>query len=185
MGIATTYPSGITTRNRQYTDANDNNFVTRTAMIRRDAVFKINYADGTGLVTTGITLPVGSIIAGFPLVNVRVAEATGTTKTINVGLGVTAAGIISGLSVATAGLVQPTQLFGAVTLGSLLLVDTASAANPTFQPYVVTTAAAITWTPASGDFATLDADVIIPLLVMADLTNMPVNISIPGLDTGN
>lgn len=185
MGVATAYPAGITLRNRQYTDANDNTFVTRTALIRRDAVFKINFADGTGTVTTGIILPVGAIVTGYPVVNVRVAEATGTTKTITVGVTGTAAGFINGLSVASTGILKPTQAFGAVTLGSLLLVDTASAANPTFEPYVMTSALAITWTPASANFANLDADVIIPLLIPADLTLMPVNATIPGLDSGN
>lgn len=185
MGIATRYPSGVIFDNRQYTDTNNNNFVTRTVFVKRTAVFKINYADGTALVTTGITLPIGTIIDDYPIVNVRTAEATGTTKTIEVGLGATAAGLINGLSVAATGIFKPTQLFGSVTLGSLLLVDTASGVNPTFEPYVVTAASSVTWTPASANFANLDADVYLSLLVPVDATQMPVNATIVGLDSGN
>jgi hypothetical protein len=185
MGIAQRYTTGVCLPNRQYTDASDNNFVTRTALVKRQATFKINYADGTALVTTGITLPVGTIIDDYPIVNVRTAEVTGTTKTINVGLTGTAAGLISGLSVAATGIYKPTQLFGAVTLGSLLLVNTASGANPTFEPYVLTSALAVTWTPASANFAQLDADVILSILVPVDCQNIPVLCTIPGLDSGN
>ncbi len=193
MGIATRYPTGLFTANRQYTDGSDNNFVTRTGLVHRDAVFKINFADGTTTVTTGITLPVGAVVL-YPFVNVRTAETTGTTKTIEVGITGTAGGFITGLSVATAGLIKPTQsVAAAVTLGSLLLAEVLAGVATTpavpaayaFEPYIVTTAVAVTWTPASTNFASLDADVILPLLIPADLTQMPVNITIPGLDTGN
>lgn len=171
QNVPVRFYSGVALRPRSYVDASGNLRGVRSELAHREIVIPIKYSDGTSLVTTNFKLPATSLITAYPRVFVRVAETTGATKTIKVGLGATAAAIINGLSVATAGLVQPTLTNAAVTLGtSLFVYGGATSTAPVFEPLIVSTTSAITWTPGSADYANLDADIIIEYAVLGDLT---------------
>lgn len=181
QNVPVRFYSGVALRPRSYVDSLGNLRGVRSELAHREIVIPIKYTDGTALVTTNFKLPANSIITAYPRLYIRTAETAGTTKTIQVGVGATAAALCNGLSVATAGLVQPTLTFGSVTLGTSLFVygGTTSTA-PVFEPFIVAASAAITWTPASANFGTLDADLIIEYDVLGDLTLFQSNPEVAG-----
>ena len=120
----------------------------------------------------GLDLPAQSIVlAAFVIV--ATAEATGTTKTLDVGLlssesGGDADGFLDGLSVAATGLIFPTLASGAQTLGALLSVDEGGTGElvPEAHSTDSVTAKSISVTAGSADFAELIAEVVVVYLEM-------------------
>ncbi len=169
MAGITQFYKGFSYGNRVSYNSNGTYMPSRSASVQREWCQNINFAQGTGLNTMVFEFPPFSIIDPTPYIYVRVAETTGTTKTINVGITGTAAGILSGISVAATGLILPTG-GSTTTLGSLLniAVATTPAVNIPTQYSIGATAVALTWTPGSANFATLDADIIIPYFVLDD-----------------
>lgn len=98
--------------------------------------------------STDLTLPAGAVIKSA-VVNVITAEATGLTKTLTVSRDSNA--ILSAVDVSAV----------AVTGENNALPDTASVYS--------NTADSITYTMGSGDFAELDAEVVISCLVPNNL----------------
>lgn len=181
----TNYFNGLTARNKGYYDLHSQYVPTRSAMGLRQLVIPMNFADGTTAVTTNFTFPANSVILPTPFIYVRTAEATGTTKTIEVGITGTAAAFINGLSVAATGLKQPVLTDAAVTMGTKLFVYSgATSTAPVPTPDIEASAVALTWTPGSTDWAEFDGDLILHWYQFADLTNMPVNTDIANVDLG-
>ena len=169
MSGITQFYRGFSYGNRVTYDALGNVYPTRSASVQREVCQKINFADGTGLNTLVFNFPAFSIIDPTPYLFVRVAESTGTTKTINVGITGTAGGIVTNLNVAATGIVLP-AITSVATLGTLLVqsIATTPVVNLPVQYSVGATAVALTWTPASTNFAQLDADIVIPYFVLDD-----------------
>ncbi len=156
MAAPTRYPSGVSVANR-------GSNVTIEAPFKQ-LIIPISFADGTTANDTGFQLPANSIIWPVVVVNVRALEATGTTKTIDIGL-VTGSGqeLTKGLSVASTGLVKASVLKGSITLGDSLTVDSGVGADVATgaEIGILTTALNVNWTPGSADFAELEADIIL------------------------
>ena len=179
MGV--THFSGVSVTDR-------NSSIGQKDVIDRVKVIRIQYSDGTGEIDTGWDLPSTAVVEDV-FVNVITAEATGSTKTIDVGLlstesGGDADGLLDGISVASTGLKGPsltitettgtneryisavTSTYG-VLLGQLdyeLGTDTAGDtgyANLVPKRHINTNGNSISWTPGSNDFAELVADIII------------------------
>jgi hypothetical protein len=126
----------------------------------------IGFADGTTETDTAWDIPSNALVREV-YVNVTTAEATGTTKTVDIGLlasesGGNADGFIDGLSVATTGVIYPT-LTTTATWGVLLLENGLATSEKVVVPHDAgsVTAKSISWTPGSNDFAELAADIYI------------------------
>ena len=181
------FPNGLSVAAKGYNNPTNVYLASRVALGRRDIVIPLKYTDGTGTNTTNFKIPANCVIIPEPFLFIRTAEATGATKTLSVGITGTVGAFISGLSAATAGLVQPTLLDAAVTLGSDLFVyGGATSTAPTRQAYINATGSpiAVTWTPGSADWANFDADLILPMYQFADLTQTPVNVALDNIDLG-
>lgn len=122
---------------------------------------------------TGVDLPSDAVVLGVML-NVITAEATGTTKTIDVGLlssetNGDADGFLDGVSVSATGWVKGTLLSTGQTLGALLHVDESGAGVLVPEPHIIDEAVSVTYTAASADFAELVADLYIQMIQVEDL----------------
>jgi|GEM_PF-4637020 len=114
---------------------------------------------------TAIVLPKGAIINAAYVV-VATAEATGTTKTVDIGIsGGDEDGILNGVSVAAIATVKGTLLSTGQTLGALMSVDEDGAGALVPEPYVCTAETTICYTLGSDDFAELGARVVIEYTV--------------------
>ena len=120
---------------------------------------------------TGFDLPANAVVLNV-FVEVTTLEATGTTKTVDVGLlssetNGDADGFLDGVSVATpAGVRQGSLVAGAVTLGALLketVTDSGSATIAARLPYLTTTGVArsVSYTLGSNNFAEFAGNIII------------------------
>jgi hypothetical protein len=95
----------------------------------------------TGEKDTGFNLPSNGVVLGC-FVDVDTAEATATTKTIDVGMlssesGGDADGFLDGVSTATAGAVKGTLASAGQTLGVLLSADESGAGVLVPEPYLL------------------------------------------------
>ena len=127
---------------------------------------------------TGFDLPTKGVVLDAWL-DVRTFEATGGTKTVDLGLlagesGGDVDGFIDGLSVATsAGIKQPVLTKSAETVGLLLkytITDNGSATHPQRQWHVLNgTAKSVVYVLGSDDFAELVCDAVI---VYMDFTQL-------------
>jgi hypothetical protein len=124
----------------------------------------ITFADGTTETDTGWDLPAKAIVHDVYL-DVTVAEATGATKTIDVGTDGTGSndpnGWLAGVSVAATGLVKGTLLNTGQTRGALLAVDEDGSATLVPEIDIASGGESVTWTPGSSDYAELVADIYI------------------------
>ena len=114
---------------------------------------------------TTFNLPAKSVVLGV-WVDVTTAEATGATKTLDVGLlssesGGDADGFLDGVSVAATGVVKGTLLNTGQTLGALLYVDEDGSATVVPEPHVTGDAVSVTYTAGSNDFAEFRGDIYI------------------------
>lgn len=174
MSNGTNYKTGISTAKRDLGVAIN--------VVRKTRIIRIKYSDGTSETDTTFDLPSNGFVHDV-FVNVITAEATGTTKTIDIGLlssetGGNADGFADGLIVSATGIVRPQATvttglnetyYSANTRGVFLssfLVGTDAASDfgvYTEKPHVIgsVTAKSITWTPGSANFAELVADLVI------------------------
>lgn len=174
---ATAFPGGVS-----HTEAL-NKVNLPKHLVQKTAVFRVTYATGTTETDTTFDLPSNGLVREV-LVNVLTAEATGTTKTLDVGLlssesGGDADGFLDGVSVAATGLVAAANTittganntyFASSTLGVLLMdkvagEDTAAGGDGVAarKPHLTSsvTAKSISITPGSNNFAELVADVYV------------------------
>ncbi len=119
---------------------------------------------------TGFDLPANALVLGA-FVEVTVAEATGTTKTIDVGLlssesGGDADGFLDGVSVAALGAYQGGLVSGAVTLGAFFretVTDSGAATLNARKPHNTSavTARSVTYTVGSANFAEFRGNIVL------------------------
>lgn len=125
-------------------------------------------ADGSET-THAEDLPTAGVVLGAWL-DVTTAEATGGTKTLDVGLlssesGGDADGFLDGVSVAATGIVGGSLASGGQTLGALLRADEDGAGALVPEPHILNgTAKSISYTAGSADFAELVADLYVLVL---------------------
>lgn len=141
--------------------------------------------DGTSENDTGWTLPADAIVLDVFL-NISAAEATGGTKTIDIGTDGSGSndpdGFADAISVAGTGLVRPQATltaggsetyFSANTRGVLLSDFLAGSDSATDvgtyreKPDLTSGGESITWTPGSGDFVEFAADLFIVYIEVA------------------
>jgi len=157
--MTTNFPNGISVSNK--------GSAIRSKLVEKSLVIPIKFGDGTTETATGFILPTNCIVKPEIVINVRVAEATGGTKTIDFGTDSgdsgDADGFANGVSVAATGLVKTTIVDGGVTLGAKLFVESGTGADVANAPEIDVSQGGkeLTWTPGSNDFAELDADIII------------------------
>lgn len=156
---ATNFPNGVsvTKRNRGWGQID---------VVNRTKVIRIRFDDNTAEFDTNFTLPATAVVQSL-LLNVLTAEVTGATPTIDVGTATTSSGVpngyMIGISVAATGLVKPSLLDGAVTMGALISEETGTGADVAYAPTpdIVSGGKTISWSPGGNDFAELVADVVI------------------------
>lgn len=116
---------------------------------------------------TGFVLPDAAVVLDV-FVHVLTAEATGATKTLDVGTDSVdsgdADGYIDGVNVASTGIKRPSLAFGAVTRGVLLKENTGDGTAPVPIPDVTMGGKEITYTAGSADFVELVAKLYIVYL---------------------
>jgi hypothetical protein len=116
---------------------------------------------------TSIVVPKRSIIKNV-WVDVATAEATGTTKTVDVGIkGGAADAFLNGVSVASKATVKGTLASTGQTLGAALTADESGSGALVPEPYVCNAATTITYSLGSADFAELDAYIIVEYVELA------------------
>lgn len=162
---ASRFPSGLSASNK--------GSQIFTEVVRKSRIIPIDFADGTSETDTSFTLPTYAIVRNV-LVRVKTAEATGTTKTIDVGTNTSGVsddpdGFLDGISVASTGLVGPTLVSTGQTRGALLRDDEDGAGALVPNVDVSSGGAVVSWTPGSADFAELEADIIIEYDEVVDL----------------
>ena len=168
------FPSGVSVSNR-------GSGVNRELVLKH-LVIPIGYGDGTTENDTTQNLPSTAIVEDV-LVNVTTAEATGGTKTLDVGLlssetGGDANGFVAAVDVSSTGLKRPEGTFTAGTnetylsantrgvllatalLGSNTATDVGTYAEKPFLTDSVT-AKSVSWTPGSTDWAEFAGEIII------------------------
>jgi len=130
--------------------------------------------------TTSLVIPVGALIYPYPWIEVLTAEATGTTKTVDVGIsGGDEDGFLDGVSVAATGKIlgratytvgSNDSYFASSTVGALLALQKIAGADVVgdngvylIEPYVVTAALTVCYTLAAADYEEMDAWFHIPV----------------------
>lgn len=116
----------------------------------------ISFPEDNSEQDTGVNLPAKAVVFGV-YVDVTTAEATGTTKTIDVGTAVGESGDpdgwLDGVSVATLGLKKGTLLNSGQTLGALLRVDESGGGVLVPEPDVASGGKSIVFTASAADWA--------------------------------
>lgn len=127
-------------------------------------------AKSTAEQKSGVDLPDKAVVLNV-YVDVTTAEATGGTKTIDVGTDGDGSndpdGWIDGVSVANLGLVKGTLAHGAVTLGALLKTNTGDGSAPVPDPDIASGGEEVTYTFGSNDFEELEGNIIIHYIEVA------------------
>jgi hypothetical protein len=148
----------------------------------------VNFADGTSENDTGWDLPANAVVREVYL-KVDTAEATGGTKTLNIGLlasesGGDANGFCAGLSTSATGIVVPAftitdganqnyvsaNTYGVFLFGGEIGADAAGQAGVVYRTNHLSdsvTAKSISWTPASNDWAEFDGSIYVVYDVLA------------------
>lgn len=139
-------------------------------------VLPITLVASTSEQDTGWDLPTKAVVLNA-FVDVTTLEATGTTKTVDVGLlssetNGDADGFLDGVSVAAAGVKQGSLVAGSVTRGLLLretVTGSGSATHSSPNTYSVSAGVArsVSYTLGSNDFAELVANIIIHYIEVA------------------
>ena len=147
--------SGVTADELEYLDASANGAVTRYTKEAIPIVAATTAQDMT------IVIPAGSIIKNVWIL-VQTEEATGATKTVDIGVsGGDEDGFLNGVSVAAAGIVKGTLLNSGQTLGALMSVDEGGTGELVPEPYVCAADTTLCYTLGSDDFAELVATAIV------------------------
>ncbi len=152
------FSSGVFTGNRSS--------AVKVELVLKSFTIPVKFDDGGTENITLQVLPTKAIVDSVHL-NVRTAEASGATKTLDVGTDSTSSGdadgYMNGVDVSTAGLKKATLLDGSVTLGALLFVEAGVGADVANAPEsdVASGGKAISWTPGSADFAEFEGDILV------------------------
>jgi hypothetical protein len=128
--------------------------------------FPIVLAASTAEQDSGYDLPDDGIVLDVFL-NVKTPEATGATKTLDVGLksgesGGDTDGFLDGVSVAAAGMKKGTLASAGQTKGALLRVDESGSGDLVPEAHILNgTAKSVVYAFGSNDFAELDAEIVV------------------------
>jgi hypothetical protein len=142
-------------------------FAVDAGINMRHARATITIAANTDPHDMALIVPAGSIIKNVWL-RVATQEATGTTKTMDIGVsGGDEDGFLKGVSVAAAGTIKGTLDSAGQTLGELMCADEDGAGALVPEPYVCTAATTLCYTLGSSNFAELVADVIVEYVVIS------------------
>lgn len=150
------------------------NAFSRTDMTLKCLSVSTDFSEGTTENITAIFLPATAVVQNVYL-NVSVAEATGVTKTINVGTDSTSSGDADGYMVAvdvsSTGLKKATLVDGGVTMGALLFVESGTGVDVANapEPDVASGGKAISWTPGSADWAEFKGEILVFFWEVADI----------------
>jgi len=109
---------------------------------------------------SAFTLPTKAVVFGA-WIDVTVAEATGTTKTIDVGPSSDPNGYLDGIDVSSTGIKKGTLDSGGQTLGALLSVDEDGAGVLVPEPDLTGGGEVVQYTAGSNDFAEFRGDIYI------------------------
>lgn len=116
---------------------------------------------------SGWDLPAKAVVLGV-WIDVTIAEATGATKTLDVGTAVGESGDpdgwLDGVSVATTGLKKGTLLNSGQTLGVLLRADEDGSGALVPEPDVASGGKSVVFTAGANDFAEFRGDIYIQYL---------------------
>jgi hypothetical protein len=159
MANPTRLPSGLSIANR------GSNILVEAPI--KQLIVPLSFDDGVAENITSFVLPATAVLLPSVLLNVRVAEVTGVTKTLSAGTDSTsggdADGYAVGLDVSAIGLKKATLLDGAVTLGALLFVESGAGVDVANAPEIDVSSGgkAISWTPGSADWAEFKGDLIL------------------------
>jgi hypothetical protein len=138
-----------------YLDASVNGAVTRYTKEALPIVAAATAQDTT------VVIPAGSIIKNV-WIDVATQEATGTTKTVDIGVsGGDEDGFLNGVSVAATGTIKGTLLNTGQTLGALMSVDEDGSGTLVPEPYVCAAETTLCYTLGSDNFDELVANVIV------------------------
>jgi hypothetical protein len=142
-------------------------FAADSGITVRYAKAALVIAADTNAHDTSIVIPEGSIIKNVWL-RVETQEATGTTRTVDIGIsGGNEDGFLDGVSVAASGTIKGTLVNTGQTLGELLCVDETGAGVLVPEPYVCAAATTLCYTFGSADFAELVAYLIVEYVTIA------------------
>lgn len=108
----------------------------------------------------GFKLPANAIVFNVFL-NVRVAEVTGGTKTLDVGVPTDPNGFLAAVSVASTGVKKGTLASAGQTLGALLRIDESGAGGLVPEADVTSGAKQVTYTAGSVDWVEFRGDVYV------------------------
>lgn len=148
----------------------DNNVANTPSAVRKIKSINVTTpADGSEN-STGWSLPTKAIVEKVWL-DVTTAEATGATKTINIGTDGTGSndpdGFLAGVSVAATGVVKGTLDSGGQTLGDLLVVDEDGAGALVPEDDVTSGGETITYTAGSADWAEFEGTIYVQYVEIA------------------
>lgn len=158
MANATEFTSGLAPQNR-------GSKVRIQSRVKR-LIVPMDASDGTAENITELVFPTKAIVKSVFL-DVTTAEATGGTKTLNVGTDSTSSGdadgFLVGIDVSSTGLKKGTLVDGGVTLGALLFVESGTGADVANAPEADITSGgkAVSWTPGSTDWVEFEGYAII------------------------
>ncbi len=163
---------GDTDNNLNFSNENSTNVspTLQNYFVPKFVKLPITRVASTAVQDTGFDLPANAVVLDV-FVEVTTLEATGATKTVDVGLlasesGGDEDGFLDGVSVATAGVRNGSLVSGAVTRGALLretVTDSGSATLSANRAHVSTavTARSVTYTLGANDFAEFAGNIII------------------------
>ena len=116
---------------------------------------------------SGLTLPGRAVVLGA-WVDVRVAEVTGGTKTLDVGRDSDSDGYLDGIDVSSTGVKKGTLDSGGQTLGALLTADEGGTGELVPESDVAGGGETVTFEAGSNDFVELEADIYVMYLNLSD-----------------
>ena len=133
-------------------------------LVQKTYRIRLVATDGTEQ-DTGVDLPSDGRVTDVRL-NVITAEATGTTKTLDVGLlssetNGDANGFLAAVDVSATGWVQGSLASGAQTLGALLSVDEDGAGTLVPEAHIIDTAVSVSHTAGDVDWVEFVGDLFI------------------------
>lgn len=139
--------------------------LVQTKPVIRQVSIPFNFSTGTTETDVGFELPTNAVVLPEVFVLVRTAEATGTTKTLDIGT-LTADsgdpdGFADGVSVAATGMKKASLASGGQTLGALLRADESGAGDNVPEADVSSGGKGVAVTPGSANFAELECDIIL------------------------
>ena len=145
------------------------NYGTRSRLVQAGGLIPVILKAGINSAPTGavqnssVTLPAKAVVLGA-WIDVRVAEVTGTTKTLDVGPSSDPDGYLDGIDVSSTGLKKGTLDSGGQTLGVLLHVDESGAGVLVPEGDLTGSGEVLQFDAGSGDWVEFRGDIYVLVL---------------------